>query len=258
MTTVSSTLASARRALDGPRHLWLGYRLLLRPGVRGFMLIPLLGNLLLYGLAAMLAFYGLDVALDRWLPPIADWLRWLLYPLLAALLLVAAFFSFTLIGNLMLAPFNGLLSERVERALIEAAARAPDESAWVMVKRSSRLALWRLGFILIRLAGVFLLGLIPIIGVAALPLGVLLGAWLLALEFSDAPLGNWGWSLEQQRALFRRNRLAFIGFGLAAMGLALVPVLNIALIPAAVAGMTALCLKLDNRAPAPTPRTGAA
>ena len=43
-----------------------------------------------------------------------------------------------------------------------------------------------------------------------------------------------------------------------AEGLALVPVLNIALIPAAVSGMTALCLTLDHRIPTPTPATGAA
>jgi CysZ protein len=199
---------------------------------------------LFYTLAAVLAFYALDSALDRWLPPMVEWLRWVLYPLLAALLLVIAFFTFTLLGNLVLAPFNGLLSERVERALTGTQSRPPDETLGAMIRRSTGLALWRLGFILIRILGVFLLGLIPVVGVLALPLGLLLGAWLLALEFSDAPLGNWGWSLEQQRALFRRHRLGFIGFGLAAMGMALVPLLNFALIPAAVAGMTAYCLRL--------------
>lgn len=253
MKLVAASTSFVQRALDGPRHLLLGYRLLLRPGVRGFMAIPVLGNALLYTVAAVLAFYGLDAALDRWLPPIADWLRWVLYPLLAALLLVVAFFTFTLLGNLVLAPFNGLLSERVEALLAGSAARAPDESFWDMVGRSSRLALWRIGFILIRLVGVFLLGLIPVVGVLALPLGLILGAWLLALEFSDAPMGNWGWSLEQQRALVRQHRIGFITFGLAAMGMALVPVLNFALIPAAVAGMTAYCLRLrDARTPVPS------
>lgn len=218
------------------------------------MLIPVLGNAVLYGVAALLAFYGLDAALDRWLPPLADWLRWVLYPLLALGLLVLAFFSFTLLGNLILAPFNGLLSERVERVLTGRVVRPDDESLGTMVRRSMGLALWRLGFILIRVLGVFLLGLIPVVGILAVPTGLLLGGWLLALEFSDAPLGNWGWSLEQQRALVRRNRAGFVAFGLAAMALALVPVLNLALIPAAVAGMTAYCLALrEAAAPAARP-----
>ena len=230
--------------LRGPQYLLRGYRLLLRPGVRGFMLIPLIGNVLLYLLAAGLALYGLDSAFDRWMPPALDWLRWLLFPLIALGLLVLSYLSFTLLGNLILAPFNGLLSERVERSLTGQLARPPDETVGAAMRRSSRLALWRLGFVLIRLVGVFVLGLIPVVGVLALPLGVLLGAWLLALEFSDAPLGNWRWDLAQQRELLRAHRLGFLGFGLTAMGLALVPVLNFALIPAAIAGMTAYCVDL--------------
>lgn len=251
--TVSTTLS-------GPRHLLLGFRLLLRPGVRGFMLIPLLGNVLLYSLAAGLAFYGLDSALDRWLPASADWLRWLLYPMLAVLLLAFSFFTFALLGNLILAPFNGLLSERVERSLTGKVTSAPQETIWAAMRRSTRMAVWRLGFVIVRVAGVFLLGLIPVVGVIALPIGLMLGAWLLALEFSDSPIGNWGWDLAQQRELIRANRLGFLGFGLSALGLSLVPVVNFAVIPAAVAGMTAYCLQLRDaavsRAAASAPAAG--
>jgi CysZ protein len=245
-----------RAVLSGPGHLLQGFRLLLRPGVRGFMLIPLLGNILLYTAATLLAFWGLDSALDRWLPDAVDWLRWLLYPLLALLLLVLAFFTFTLLGNLVLAPFNGLLSAHVERSLTGAAREADAEPVWPAMRRSLRQAVRRLGYIAVRMLGVFLLGLVPVVGLIALPLGILLGAWLLALEFSDSPLGNWGWDFVRQRELMRANRLGFLGFGLAAMGLALVPVLNFALIPAAVAGMTAYCIRLREAAPPPVPPTG--
>lgn len=244
MSITSSLGAPVHAAFSGPRHLLLGFRLLLRPGVRGFMLIPLVGNVLLYGTAAALAFYGLDAGLDRWLSPSLDWLRWLLYPLLGALLLAISFLSFTLVGNLVLAPFNGLLSARVEQALTGVAPAAPEESIAASMRRSLKLALWRLGFVLLRLAAVFLLGLIPVVGVVAIPLGIVLGAWLLALEFSDNPFGNWGWELDRQRALLRRHRAGFIGFGLSVLGLSLVPIVNLALIPAAVAGMTAYCVRL--------------
>jgi CysZ protein len=253
---MSRPVAGTVALLSGPRHLLLGFRLLLRPGVRGFMLIPVLGNTLLYSLAAALAFYGLDRTLDRWLPATADWLRWLLYPLLGVLLMVLALFTFTLLGNLILAPFNGLLSQRVERVLTGAVTSAPTETIGAAMRRSTRMALWRLGFVAIRIVGVFVLGLVPVVGVIALPLGIGLGAWLLALEFSDSPIGNWGWNLAQQRAMIRAHRAGFIGFGLAAMGLSLVPIVNFALIPAAVAGMTAYCLKLrDGDAPASAVRS---
>ena len=237
-------------ALSGPRHMLAGFRLLLRPGVRGFMLIPLLGNTLFYSLAAGAAFWGLDSALDRWLPANVEWLRWLLFPLLAILLLVAALFTFTLVANLILAPFNGLLSEHVERSLTGQAARAPDETVLAAMRRSLRQALRRLGYVAVRMLGVFLLGLTPVVGLIALPLGLLLGAWFLALEFSDNPLGNWGWDFERQKQLMRTHRAGFIGFGLTAMGLSLIPILNFAVIPAAVAGMTAYCLQLRASEPA--------
>jgi CysZ protein len=231
-------------AWSGPRHMLGGFGLLLRPGVRRFMLIPLLGNALFYSAATVLAFYGLDGALDRWLPADIDWLRWLLFPILIVLLLAIAFFSFTLVANLILAPFNGLLSEHVERDLTGQAARAPDETVPAAMLRSLRQALRRLGYVGVLVLGVFLLGLVPVVGVVALPLGVLLGGWLLAMEFADSPLGNWGWDFIRQRELMRRHRAGFVGFGLTTMGLNLIPIINFAVIPAAVAGMTAYCLQL--------------
>ena len=237
-------------AVSGPGHVLLGYRLLLRPGLRRYVAIPLTVNIALYSLAGWAAFYGLDQALDRWLPASLDWLRWLLFPLLALALLVLGMLTFTLLANLLLAPFNGLLAGRVERLL---SGLEPSGSGLGMASemlRSVRQELRRLGYILVRLGAVFLLGLVPVVGVVAAPLGLLLGAWLLSMEFAGNVLGNWGWDLERQRAFLREHRWAFLGFGFATMGLALVPVVNFALVPAAVAGSTALCLKLRGAGPA--------
>jgi CysZ protein len=251
MTIPTSTtpLASARalvtEPLSGPAWLVRGYRLLLLPGVRGFMLIPLLGNVLLFSFAAFGAIYGLDAAFDRWLPDTVDWLRWLLYPLAGILLLVVAFFTATLLGNLLMAPFNGLLADRVERALTGTSpAQSSGESWRASVKRGLGDELRRLGYIVARVLAVFLLGMIPFIGVIAVPLGLLLGAWLLALEFAGNPLGNWGWDFARQRQYLRQRPGRFLAFGFAAMGAAFLPLLNFALIPAAIAGMTAMCLDL--------------
>lgn len=238
-------------SLSGPRHLLLGFRLLLQPGVRGLMLVPLAGNIVVYALAAALAFYGVDAALDRWLPAALDWLRWILFPLAAVLMLLLAFFTFTLVANLLLAPFNGLLSERVERALTGSSRAVDTPLAWSTIKRVLRQESRRLLYIGVRVLGVFLLGLVPVVGLAAVPVGLALGAWLLALEFAGNPLGNWGMGFAQQREFLRANRNGMFGFGLAAMGLALVPVVNFALLPAGVAGMTAYCIRLRGEPPAP-------
>lgn len=243
------TLASARalvaEPLSGPAFLLRGFALLGRRGIRGFMLIPLLGNVVLFGLAAAAAFYGLDAAFDRWLPEAVGWLRWILYPITAIVLLVIAFFSATIVGNLLLAPFNGLLADRVERALTGSSPSQEAGERWTAtMRRALKDELRKLGYVLPRVAGVFVLGLVPFAGVLAVPIGLLLGAWLLALEFAGNPLGNWGYAFADQRAYLRARPGRFFGFGFAAMGCALVPVLNFALIPAGIAGMTAMCLEL--------------
>jgi len=259
MTGSLHPAAIASGAVSGPGHLLLGYRLLLRRGVRRFVALPLLGNVLLYSLAFWAAFAGLDTALDHWLPASLDWLRWLLFPLVGLVLLVLGFFSFTLLANLLLAPFNGLLSARVELLL---GGTAPSGSGLGMLAemgRTLRQEAKRLGYILVRMLAVFALGLVPVVGVVAAPLGLVLGAWLLAMDFAGNPMGNWGWDLDRQRAFLRRHRWTFLAFGLATMGLALVPVLNFALVPAAVSGATALCLRLREReaaTPAPSAPAG--
>ena len=245
LQTSVKPVAIAAGAVSGPHHLLLGYRMLLRPGLRRYVALPLAANIVLYSLAAWAVFSGLDGALDRWLPATLDWLRWLLYPLVGLLLLVLGMFTFTLIANLLLAPFNGLLASRVERLLTGRDPAGSGRGAWAEMRRSTGQELRRLGYIAVRVLAVFALGLIPVIGVVAAPLGLLLGAWLLAMEFSGNVLGNWGWDLQQQRDFLRAHRWTFLGFGFASMGLALVPLANFALVPAAVAGSTALCLRLS-------------
>ena len=170
-------------SLSGPRHVLLGYRLLLRPGVRGVMLIPLLGNIALYTLGAVLALYGTEYAIDRWLPTTLDWLRWLIYPLLIVVLLALSFFSFTLLGNLLLAPFNGRFLERVERALTGKTGleTPPDLDIGCVAPCVRNCIDWATS---LAHAGRVRAGFVPVIGVIAIPLGLLLGAWLLALEFA--------------------------------------------------------------------------
>ncbi len=55
--------------------------------------------------------------IDAWLP---DWLRWLdrqLWPLFGLLVLGAVFSGFSLVANLVAAPFNGRLAQAVETHL---------------------------------------------------------------------------------------------------------------------------------------------
>ncbi|HEB96754.1 MAG TPA: sulfate transporter CysZ, partial [Sedimenticola thiotaurini] len=98
----------------------------------------------------------------------------------------------------------------------------------------------KLFYFLLRAIPLLILFLIPVVNVAAPFLWFAFSAWFLTIEYMDYPMGNHGLRLRQQFAELRRARLTALGFGSALMLLMMVPVLNFAAMPAAVAGATAL------------------
>lgn len=223
---------------SGPACLIEGYRLLARPGLRRFVILPVLGNMLIILLANVVLLLTLDAALDRWLPQGADWLRWLLFPLVAFALVAGGLFAFVLLANLLLGPFLGTLAQRVRQHLGAAEAPPASGSRWQQIRRDLGQELRRLGYVVLCLLGVAVLGWIPLLQLLAAPLGILVGAWLLMVEYSGHSCAQQGMNLRDQLQLLRQHRLAVIGFGLASMGLLLVPLVNLLLLPAAVAGAT--------------------
>ena len=70
--------------LNGPQYLAEGLKLMLRPGLRLFVLLPLLVNLLVFGGLIMLAVQQFGGLLDQLMNSVPDWLswlNWLLWPL---------------------------------------------------------------------------------------------------------------------------------------------------------------------------------
>jgi CysZ protein len=114
--------------ISGASYLLAGLRLIARPGLRRFVAIPLGINILVFSAAiywGMSLFEGLIAWLQSRLPRLPDWLSWLswleqglewvLWPLFIMLAALLVFYGFTLVANLIGAPFNGLLAEKVER-----------------------------------------------------------------------------------------------------------------------------------------------
>ena len=81
-------------------------------------------------------------------------------------------------------------------------------------------------------------------------LWVLLGAWMMALEYLEYPLNNHGRLFPEVRALLRQRRGLALGFGGAVLLLTLIPVLNFVAMPVAVAGATRLCVERLRPGPA--------
>lgn len=91
------------------------------PRLLQYILIPFLINLVVFSSAVALGldFFGNTVVAyipqgDTWYWAVLYWFLWVVAVLLTAVLV---FFSFTVVGNLLAAPFNDLLSERTEEVL---------------------------------------------------------------------------------------------------------------------------------------------
>src|SRR5690606_18737410 len=94
-----------------------------------------------------------------------------------------------------------------------------------------------------RVLAIFLLGWLPLVGVAAPVLGALFGAWMMTVQFCDYGADNQGIDFPRLRQALRARRLTCLAFGGCVMAGLLVPVFNLLVIPAAVAGGTALWVR---------------
>ena len=234
--------------MNSSGYLLCGFKLILLPGLRRFVILPLLINTLVFTAliwSGVSQFNHLLTWLLSFLPSWRCWLEWLLWPLFVLLLLVVAFFSFSLVVNLIGAPFNGLLAEAVEQHLT---GRNPAPQTWASFMKQLIPALFdelrKILYFLLWSIPFLLLFLIPVINIVAPFVWMAFSAWVLALQYLDYPMGNHGLSFSLQRQTLQKKRLAALSFGGATLVATLIPVVNFLVMPAAVAGATALWLEV--------------
>ncbi len=240
---MNTTAPGPGNPLTGAACLLRGFRLIARPRLRRFVIIPLAINTLLFSL---LLYYLGDAfnSLLNWLLPqwLLEWLLWIVWPLFALAAICLLWFGFALLAALIAAPFNSLLALAVERELRGHAEEV--DGNWKGILREVGRTLWselgKLTYILLRAIPLLLLFLIPGLNLAAPLLWFLFGAWIFALEYADFPMGNHGILFPEQRRKLAERRLLSLGFGASVALALLVPILNFFVMPAAVAGATLL------------------
>jgi CysZ protein len=226
----------------GASYVFRGFGLILKPGLRRYVAIPLIINFTLF---AVLIGYGaghFNRLLDHFLPGWLGWMEWIFWPLFAAAVLTIVFFGFSLIANLIGAPFNGLLAEAVERQLT---GRSPGVEGGLRRMASEFLTsilseVRKLVYFACWSAPLLLVFLIPPLNLAAPFLWIGFNAWMLALEYTDFPMGNHHIDFRERRARLRERRLLTTGFGCAALVLIAIPFLNFMAMPVSVAAATAM------------------
>lgn len=230
-------------ALSGPQYLREGLRMVLSPGLRLFVILPVAVNLLLFGGLIYLALRQFDGWVDAFMPSLPDWLAFLqyvLWPLFVVLVVLIVFFTFTMLANIIAAPFNGFLAEKVETV-----ARGVDSSppfSWAeliaMLPRTLGREARKLGYFAPRALALLVLSFIPVVNLVAAPLWLLFGIWMMAVQYIDYPADNNKMSWAEMMVWLRQRRWKSLSFGAITYAALLVPGLNLLIMPAAVAGAT--------------------
>jgi len=226
--------------LTGMGYILQGFSLMWRPGIRPFVLMPLLINIVLFagGTWAVLHYAGqwIDSLLPSWL----EFLYWLIMPLLFIGLMLMAYFTFTIVANILAAPFNAILAQRLEEQLTGQPTPADDTPLWRLTVETVGAELRKLWYFLIRAIPLLILFWIPGLNLLAPFLWFAFSAWMMTLQYLDSPAGNHRVDFDRQRWLLRRVPTTTLGFGTTLTLMTMVPVLNFLSLPVGVCGATRL------------------
>lgn len=228
--------------MTGSYMLARGFKLIKQPEIRMYVIVPLLINITLFGGLVWFGYAQFAPLVEwmmSWVPGFLDFLRWIIWIFITSMTAIIVFFTFTPIANIVAAPFNALMSEKIELLLTGEKVNS-DSSFMALVVSSIGSQLGKLVYILLWSAGLLLVSLIPVINFISPVLWIIFGSWLLSLEYLDYPMGNHDLTFAKQKQLLSERRGLSLGFGGMVMILTSIPVVNFFVMPIAVAGATAM------------------
>ena len=232
-------------AFSGLNYLSQGAALLLTPGMKRFVLIPFVANCIVFILLTMSLISHFS-SLQDWftgLFPSWSWISYLvafLTGLFIFFVLLIYGYSFTLLTNIIAAPFYGRLAEKIEANICGES--VPEESIASMVLRTLRREMVKLFYFVSRgllvIIGLFMLSFVPLLNLFVPLIALLWGTWVMTLQYIDYPADNHQMPFSALRERLKQQRLSSIGFGGVIMVASMIPVINIFIMPIAVAGGT--------------------
>ena len=231
--------------INGAIYFLEGLSLINTKGIRRYVLIPLLINILIFSAGLWFAVSQFDLFIS-WalseLPSWLSWLEWILWPLFALTFYGVVFYGFSIIANILAAPFNGPLAAAVERNI-----SAPDHTSANKpfideVKTSILNELVKLKYALFLMMPLIFLSLLsfafPLISPLVAVLWMVYTIWVLTLEYADYPMANHSIDFPMIREKLASKRILSLGFGGMVLLGTMIPFINFLVMPVAVAGAT--------------------
>ena len=227
----------------------IGAKLLASSGMKRFVLIPLVANVIIFIFLTSLLIQYFSVVTTYFSNALSGW-AWIAYfatiiaTILSGLVIFIIFliygYSFNLITNVIAAPFYGILAEKIEHNLTGNV--TPEEAISSQIVRTFKRELVKLWYFISRgflvFVSLFILAFIPILNLIVPFLAIFWGAWVLTLQYVDYPADNNHMSFGELRRKVRDKRYSTLGFGGVILIGSMIPIINIFVVPVAVAGGT--------------------
>jgi len=228
-------------------HLLQGLKVLSNQGYRRFIFIPLLANLVFFILLTTFMFGVFSDSVlwvTDWLPSWMNFMGWFIWFILGSVFFIVYGFSFSIITNIFAAPFNGMLAEKIQRDM---GVDLPEgESLGSLITRTLVRELSKLMYFIwygiwVTL-GLVVLAWIPLLNLLVPVLAFAWGAWCLAIQYLDYAADNNQQTFKELRGDAKKSMFNTLTFGGCITLLMMVPVVNIFVMPVAVAGATYMWL----------------
>lgn len=226
-----------------------GFKLLLHPGLKRYVAGPLVVGFALFGSVFFWAASAVPQLQNQfelwiannvweWLASVLMYASWLFWPIFIIIAYFLIAYTLVSVVNIIAAPFNALLSEKVEQVLGYPSADTPEGATAFMASIPRTLLREIRKFIstLKWLVLLFILLFIPFLNI----LSLLIGAWLMAIQYLDIPADNHQLSFMDFLKTLKTQKIKATAFGLTVMLVSLIPVLNLLLVPAAICASTVL------------------
>ncbi len=237
----------------GAGYFFRGLSMLPDNGIRRFVILPLVANILVFVLLGGLTYDAIQAIITSIEESLPDWLAflaWLLVPILWLMGAMLTGYVSTLLVLLVTSPFHALLAEKVEERATGKQVPGLEGfgQALLQVPRGFVRELSKFAYYVPMSFFVLLLSLIPGLNTLSPLLWFLLGAWVMGLQFLDYPMDNHRLPFKEVRNASAARRLSSLGFGGTVAFISGIPFINMIVVPAAVIGATLFwCEELQPR-----------
>ena len=229
-------------------YFFRGLKMLWHPQLRLFIIIPVLINMILLILLLTTSVHYFNVLalwLLHFLPSWLAWLSWLLWLLFIITSIVIFAYLFTVISNIIAAPFNGLLAEKVQILVTGEISNQP--TTWQATAKDIPRSIARAGktflYYLPRALVCFMLLFVPLLQMIVPIIWFIFNAWMMSIQYLDYPMDNNKISFHDMLKKLSQKRLANLSFGCCVLLATMIPILNLVIMPAAVIGATIFWLE---------------